>query len=62
MFNVEEIAAIFGNIEQIYQFAGLFLSDLEKAFQQQKPHETEIGNCFIKHVSTVAIEVVFSTD
>lgn len=47
MFSDECICTIFGNIEQIFQFASTFLKDLEKNVSTDDPHRSEIGNCFL---------------
>lgn len=51
MFSDECICTIFGNIEQIFQFASTFLKDLEKNVRTDDPHRSEIGNCFLDFVS-----------
>ena len=51
MFSPDRIAAIFGNIEEIFRFARLFLADLEKQIIPERPELSEIGTCFIRQVS-----------
>lgn len=60
MFTEEELHAIFGNIEEIYRFQKVFLQGLEKKFCKEQPHLSEIGCCFLEHVSR-AILVVYGT-
>lgn len=42
---------IFGNIEDIYRFQMGFVRDLEKQYNNDDPHLSEIGPCFLEHVS-----------
>lgn len=51
MFSSERISTIFGNIEQIYQFASTFLKDLERCINAQEMSASEIGNCILSHES-----------
>lgn len=50
MFNEEQLRTIFGNIEDIYRFQRKFLKGLEKKFNKEQPHISEIGCCFLEHV------------
>lgn len=50
MFTDEQLCTIFGNIEDIYWFQKKFLKCLEKRFNKEKPHLSEIGSCFVEHV------------
>uniref|UniRef100_A0A8C9UT13 Rho guanine nucleotide exchange factor 9 n=1 Tax=Spermophilus dauricus TaxID=99837 RepID=A0A8C9UT13_SPEDA len=47
MFTVAQLATIFGNIEDIYKFQRKFLKDLEKQYNKEEPHLSEIGSCFL---------------
>ncbi|XP_027131216.1 uncharacterized protein arhgef4 isoform X1 [Larimichthys crocea] len=49
MFNEEQLRTIFGNIEDIYRFQRRFLKGLEKKFNKEQPHLSEIGCCFLEH-------------
>eukprot|EP00069_Balaena_mysticetus_P013982 bmy_22186T0 len=50
MFTVAQLATIFGNIEDIYKFQRKFLKDLEKQYNKEEPHLSEIGSCFLQHI------------
>ncbi|XP_047185820.1 uncharacterized protein arhgef4 isoform X3 [Scophthalmus maximus] len=49
MFTEEQLRTIFGNIEDIYRFQRKFLKGLEKKFNKEQPHISEIGCCFLEH-------------
>eukprot|EP00062_Callorhinchus_milii_P015263 gi/632965319/ref/XP_007898831.1/ PREDICTED: spermatogenesis-associated protein 13 isoform X2 [Callorhinchus milii] len=49
MFTEAQLNTIFGNIEEIYKFQRKFLKDLEKQFNKDDPHLSEIGSCFLQH-------------
>ncbi|XP_077163419.1 rho guanine nucleotide exchange factor 9 isoform X2 [Paroedura picta] len=49
MFNDEQLKIIFGNIEDIYRFQMGFVRDLEKQYNNEDPHLSEIGPCFLEH-------------
>lgn len=51
MFNDDQLKVIFGNIEDIYRFQMGFVRDLEKQYNTEEPHLSEIGPCFLEHVS-----------
>lgn len=51
MFTEEKISMIFGNIEEIFKFSTQFLETLESAYCKEQPHQSELGKCFLKHVS-----------
>ncbi|XP_044283143.1 rho guanine nucleotide exchange factor 9 isoform X3 [Varanus komodoensis] len=49
MFSDEQMKIIFGNIEDIYRFQMGFVRDLEKQYNKEDPHLSEIGPCFLEH-------------
>ncbi|KAK7881855.1 hypothetical protein WMY93_030264 [Mugilogobius chulae] len=49
MFSEEQLKTIFGNIEDIYRFQRRFLKALEKRFNKEQPHASEVGACFLQH-------------
>lgn len=49
MFTEAQLNTIFGNIEDIYKFQRKFLKDLEKQYNKEEPHLSEIGTCFLQH-------------
>ncbi|XP_022539469.2 uncharacterized protein arhgef9b isoform X4 [Astyanax mexicanus] len=49
MFNDDQLRVIFGNIEDIYRFQMGFVRDLEKQYNTEEPHLSEIGPCFLEH-------------
>jgi len=52
MFPAEHIAAIFGNVEDIYEFSRTLLADLQKHILTEEPELSQIGSCFLRHVSS----------
>ncbi|XP_044298002.1 spermatogenesis-associated protein 13 isoform X2 [Varanus komodoensis] len=55
MFTEAQLNTIFGNIEDIYKFQRKFLKDLEKQYNKEEPHLSEIGSCFLQHQEGFAI-------
>ncbi|XP_064361072.1 spermatogenesis-associated protein 13 isoform X4 [Dromaius novaehollandiae] len=55
MFTTAQLSTIFGNIEDIYKFQRKFLKDLEKQYNKDEPHLSEIGSCFLQHQEGFAI-------
>ncbi|XP_034266339.1 spermatogenesis-associated protein 13 isoform X4 [Pantherophis guttatus] len=55
MFTPAQLSTIFGNIEDIYKFQRKFLKDLEKLYNKEEPHLSEIGSCFLQHQEGFAI-------
>ncbi|XP_037311411.2 spermatogenesis-associated protein 13 isoform X2 [Pungitius pungitius] len=47
MFTELQLKTIFSNIEDIYRFQRQFLRDLEKKYDKDQPHQSEIGSCFL---------------
>lgn len=52
MFSEEQLRTIFGNIEDIYRCQKAFVKALEQKFNTERPHLSELGACFLEHVST----------
>lgn len=52
MFSEEQLRTIFGNIEDIYRCQKAFVKALEQRFNRERPHLSELGACFLEHVST----------
>nr|XP_055038669.1 spermatogenesis-associated protein 13 isoform X1 [Misgurnus anguillicaudatus] len=48
MFTDAQLKTIFSNIEDIYKFQRKFLKDLEKKYNTENPHMSEIGSCFLQ--------------
>uniref|UniRef100_A0A3Q3D6J9 Rho guanine nucleotide exchange factor 4 n=1 Tax=Hippocampus comes TaxID=109280 RepID=A0A3Q3D6J9_HIPCM len=48
MFTEEQLCSIFGNVEEIYKFQRKFLRILEKKYDKEQPHLSEIGRCFLE--------------
>ena len=51
MFSEEQLRTIFGNIEDIYRCHTAFAQALEQRFNRERPHLSELGACFLEHVS-----------
>lgn len=51
MFSEEQLRTIFGNIEDIYRCQKAFVQALEQRFNRARPHLSELGACFLEHVS-----------
>uniref|UniRef100_A0A8C5GN24 Spermatogenesis-associated protein 13-like n=1 Tax=Gouania willdenowi TaxID=441366 RepID=A0A8C5GN24_GOUWI len=47
MFTEMQLKTIFSNIEDIYKFQRQFLKELEKKYNKEQPHLSEIGSCFL---------------
>lgn len=50
MFSEERIETVFGNIKDIFSFQSQFLMQLEECLDEESPHLSQIGNCFLNHV------------
>ncbi|XP_062377094.1 uncharacterized protein spata13 [Sardina pilchardus] len=48
MFTDQQLKTIFSNIEDIYKFQRKFLKDLERKYNKEEPHLSEIGSCFLQ--------------
>ncbi|XP_061093859.1 rho guanine nucleotide exchange factor 4-like isoform X3 [Conger conger] len=49
MFTEDQLRTIFGNIDELYRFQKKFVKGLEKRFNKEQPHLSEIGSCFLEH-------------
>ncbi|XP_035867036.1 rho guanine nucleotide exchange factor 4-like isoform X1 [Phyllostomus discolor] len=49
MFSEEQLRTIFGNIEDIYRCHSAFVQALERRFDPERPHLSELGACFLEH-------------
>nr|XP_039259887.1 uncharacterized protein LOC120336303 [Styela clava] len=49
MFSSDFILTVFSNIEDIYKFQGQFFKQLQKSFQSESPHESDIGSVFLQY-------------
>ncbi|XP_075707765.1 spermatogenesis-associated protein 13 isoform X2 [Rhinoderma darwinii] len=47
MFTEAQLKTIFGNIEEVYKFQKTFYKNLEKQYNKEEPHLSEIGDCFL---------------
>ncbi|KAI4894137.1 hypothetical protein NFI96_011321, partial [Prochilodus magdalenae] len=48
MFTEAQLKTIFSNTEEIYKFQRQFIKDLEKKYNKENPHLSEIGSCFLQ--------------
>ncbi|XP_018426492.1 PREDICTED: spermatogenesis-associated protein 13 isoform X5 [Nanorana parkeri] len=49
MFTEGQLKTIFGNIEEVYTFQKAFYKNLEKQYNKEEPHLSEVGACFLEH-------------
>ncbi|XP_068123065.1 spermatogenesis-associated protein 13 isoform X2 [Hyperolius riggenbachi] len=49
MFTEAQLKTIFGNIEEVYKFQKNFYKTLEKQYNKDEPHLSEIGACFLEN-------------
>ncbi|XP_073439213.1 spermatogenesis-associated protein 13 isoform X3 [Dendrobates tinctorius] len=49
MFTEAQLKTIFGNIEEVYRFQKTFYKNLEKQYNKEEPHLSEIGGCFLEN-------------
>ncbi|XP_040196444.1 spermatogenesis-associated protein 13 isoform X2 [Rana temporaria] len=49
MFTEAQLKIIFGNIEEVYKFQKAFYKNLEKQYNKEEPHLSEIGDCFLEN-------------
>ncbi|XP_044130841.1 spermatogenesis-associated protein 13 isoform X3 [Bufo gargarizans] len=49
MFTEAQLKTIFGNIEDVYKFQKTFYKNLEKQYNKEDPHLSEIGGCFLEN-------------
>ncbi|KAB0388745.1 hypothetical protein E2I00_019904 [Balaenoptera physalus] len=50
----DHLRTIFGNIEDIYRCQKAFVRALEQKFNRERPHLSELGACFLEHLSRLA--------
>jgi hypothetical protein len=51
LFTDKQIELLMGNIEEIYHFQQSFFQLLKLSINEQNPHESLIGKCFLLYVS-----------
>jgi hypothetical protein len=51
LFSDKQIELLMGNIEELYQFQQAFFQLLKLSINEQHPHESLIGKCFLLYVS-----------
>lgn len=56
MFSNEQIATIFGNLEELLVFQEEFLEDLERHVDSEAPHRSCVGDTFLRHVSDTCLK------
>ncbi|KAG9331928.1 hypothetical protein JZ751_016590, partial [Albula glossodonta] len=55
MFTPLQLSSIFSNIEEIYRFHRRFLRDLERQYNKEQPHLSQIGSCFLTQQAEFSI-------
>ncbi|KAF6338816.1 Rho guanine nucleotide exchange factor 4 [Rhinolophus ferrumequinum] len=55
MFSEEQLRTIFGNIQDIYRCQKAFVTALERKFNRERPHLSELGACFLEHQANFQI-------
>jgi hypothetical protein len=50
LFTEKQIELLMGNIEEIYHFQQSFFQLLKLSINEQNPHESLIGKCFLLYV------------
>lgn len=55
MFSEERLTTIFGNMEAIYRLSQQFLAEIDKHVNQAAPHTSQLGQCFLIHVSNCSL-------
>ncbi len=51
LFSEKQIELLMGNIEELYQFQQAFFQLLKLSINEQNPHESLIGKCFLLYVN-----------
>lgn len=50
LFSEKQIELLMGNIEELYHFHQSFFQLLKLSINEQNPHESLIGKCFLLYV------------
>jgi hypothetical protein len=51
LFSEKQIELLMGNIEELYLFQQAFFQLLKLSINEQNPHESLIGKCFLLYVN-----------
>ena len=60
LFSEKQIELLMGNIEEIYHLQQSFFRLLKLSINEQNPHESLIGKCFLSYVNLNFIVTCFS--
>jgi hypothetical protein len=59
LFTDKQIELLMGNIEEIYHFQQSFFQLLKLSINEQNPHESLIGKCFLLYVSLNSSKYIY---